>query len=509
MNWKMMDLAVKYLSVPALKEWKTTVLGMSIWMQAIVVGALVLLVGVSLLSLFWGLKMNRSARFAAGSVSVFHITLILLVSAYSMEEQKALIIAACAGAAAGFLYAFLERVFQFAAGFVFGTVLTAWLLPEYFHMKLDTQSGRIWRLVIAIAAGVLFALLAKKLRFVLTALEGGVVLGLLCDVFLPVTKIPWISEKLTGNQILNFLPLAIAALGLLIQFFQWIAMIREQRALRIPTGEEREYSSGEQTNQSGEEKAESEENTVRDEDVITMAAAEEVLVEKAKELAMAASRSAQNARLKERYEDVKEGLYTSEVAAKRLGISEEEFLEGMRKSGYLPSSEESSESSDDSSSSGTEDALQNENKSENKSEKSGSEEIAAAFSDSSADEDHFAEKGADAEDTERTDTGSAYSESADEDHFAEKSAGAEDTESADTGSAYSESADEDQTAEKGAGAGSVDDGSTDAGSTESNGAAAGSTELNGADDEGTESNSAGYKTSLSKEKNGKRKQKKH
>ncbi len=349
MNWNMMDLAVKHLNISALKEWKDTVLEMSIWMQAIVVGALVLLIGASLLSLFWGLKMTRSARFAAGSTSVFHITLIILIAEYSMESQKALIISAIAGVAAGFIYAFLERVFQFAAGFVFGTVLATWLLPEYFHMKLNAQSGRIWRLVIAIAAGVLFALIAKKLRFILTALEGGIVLGLLCEVFLPVTKIPWISEKLTKAQILNLLPLVIAGVGLLIQLFQWIAMIREQKALQIPSGEERdnisvdngEESPSEETAEAGADASQNE-----DDEIVSMAAAEEVLVEKARELALAASRSAQKARLKERYADVAEGMYSAEVAAKRLGITEEEFLDGMKKSGYLPESEADAESED-------------------------------------------------------------------------------------------------------------------------------------------------------------------
>ena len=106
--------------------------------------------------------MKRSARFAAGAVSVFYIVLVILVTEYSFPMEKALICSALAGAGAGFLYAFLERVFQFAAGFVFGTVLSAWLLPVCFHTKMTSGKGRIWALVIAIAAGVLFALAAKN-----------------------------------------------------------------------------------------------------------------------------------------------------------------------------------------------------------------------------------------------------------------------------------------------------------------------------------------------------------
>ncbi len=333
----MMDLAVKYLNVTALREWKHIMLDMDLWMQAVVIGAFVFLLGASLLSWLWGLKMNRSARFAVGITSVFHMVLILCVREYSVDLTKAFIIAAIAGVAAGFLYAFLERGFQFAAGFVLGTVLGKWLVPQCFHMGLNTQPGRIWRLVIAVAAGILFALLAKKLRFLLTAIEGGVVLGLLCDTFLAVTEIPWVTDKLSDAQILNLFPIVLAGVGILIQFFQWIGMIREQRSLRIPAGEERDYTgdqSSDQDKSADENTAGEGETSAQDEDAISMAEAEEVLVEKAKELAVAATRSAQNARLKERYEDVAEGLYTSKIAADRLGITEEAFLEGMKKSGY-------------------------------------------------------------------------------------------------------------------------------------------------------------------------------
>ena len=346
MNWKMLDLAVRRLNVFALKEWKSTFLGMSVWMQAILVGALVLLIGVSVLSCWWGIRMKRSARFAAGAVSVFYIVLIILVTEYSIEMDKALIYAALAGVGAGFLYAFLERIFQLAAGFVFGTVLSAWLLPTCFHMKMTSGKGRIWALVIAIAAGVLFALAAKKLKFLLTALEGGVVLGLLCDAYLPVNstvqKIPWIKDKLTQNQVLNLLPLLIAATGALVQLIQLLSIRAEQKALASPTGEERDLASDSAAGKAdaSDSEAAREEEAQPDEETISMVQAEEVLVEKAKELALAAARSAEQARLKERYEDVAAGLYSAKIAAGRLDMSEEAFTAGMKRAGYSIPGEE-------------------------------------------------------------------------------------------------------------------------------------------------------------------------
>ena len=351
MNWKMLDLAVRRLNVSALREWKDTLLGMSIWMQAIVVGALVLLIGTSVLSCWWGLKMKRSAKFAAGAAAVFHIVLIILIMEYSVSDVKALLIAAASGVGAGFLYAFAERFFQFAAGFVFGTALPVWIFPKFFHMKATEGKGRIWTLVIAIAAGVLFALLAKKLRWVLTALEGGVVLGLLCDAFLPVNRIPLVKDKLTDAQTVNLLPLVIAASGVLIQLMQLLSIRAEQRALAIPTGEERDrMSDPEQEQNESAQSQEEGEAAPPDEDAISMEQAEEVLVEKAKELALAAARSAEHVRLRERCEDVAAGLYSAKIAAERLGMSEEAFEAEMKRAGYqvpgtqTPQTEETAES---------------------------------------------------------------------------------------------------------------------------------------------------------------------
>ena len=131
MNWKMMDLAARQLNADALNQWKDAFLSMSIWMQAILVGVLVLLIGASVLSCWWGFRMNRSARFLAGAASVFFIVVILLTTEYPQENWKALLIAAAAGVGGGFLYAFLERAFQFVAGFV-----SRVKNPDFDHVKL-------------------------------------------------------------------------------------------------------------------------------------------------------------------------------------------------------------------------------------------------------------------------------------------------------------------------------------------------------------------------------------
>ena len=343
MSWKMMDLSVRQLNAEALRDWKETFLSMSIWMQAILVGVLVLLIGASALSCWWGFRMTRSARFAAGATSTFFIVLILLTTEYPQNAVKALLISAGAGVWGGVLYVFLERAFHFLAGFVLGTVFAAWLLPKVMHLEPGGAKGGIWALVIALAAGAVFALLTRKLKIVLTALEGGVVLGLLVDAFLPVSDIPWISEKLSEAQLLNLLPLVLAATGMLIQLLQFLSIRAEQKSLQIPAGEERE---GDGRSAEGGDKPGNDPGSPDDhpgepeEDTVSIEQAEEVLVEKAKELALAAARSTQQTRLRERCEDVSQGLYSAKTAADRLGMSEESFLQEMKRAGYTVPEEE-------------------------------------------------------------------------------------------------------------------------------------------------------------------------
>ncbi len=349
MNWKWMDLFYKNLNPPAIREWTQIFLQMEIWMQAVVFGLFVFLIGICILECWWGWRMNVYARFAAGFALGFHVFLIILTAGGFAGPGKALLYAALAGAVLGALNAWLERVFQFAVGFVFGTVFSSWFLPACFHLKLSSGGGRIWSLVICVAAGALFALAAKKAGFLLTALTGGIVLGNICCAFLPagklpLDKIPFLSEKLSKGQLKNLIPILIAASGALIQLLQVLADRKARKELEIPSGESlgHAFESGSVRNTPGQDQAGSSSSEEKDADTITMAQAEAVLVEKARELAQAASRSTQSARARDRYEDVAEGLYGADVAAKKLGMTEEEFLEGMKRCGYGPAEEEAS-----------------------------------------------------------------------------------------------------------------------------------------------------------------------
>jgi hypothetical protein len=172
-------------------------------------------------------------------------------------------------------------------------------------------------------------------------------------------------------------------LGFVIQLIQFLVIWREQRALRIPAGEEQESGSGVEKTQdasdgSGDGTAGEASGQDAQEEGISIAQAEEVLVEKAKELALAAARSTQQVRLKERCEDVAQGLYDAKTAADRLGMTEEAFLQEMKKAGFsLPQDFEAKEKGDGStaagsSNEGTESSNESAESIESKTEASGS-----------------------------------------------------------------------------------------------------------------------------------------
>ena len=343
MIWKWMDLVTEYLNPDALIKYKENIAAMSPWLQGIIIGAVFLLAGCALLELLFALQMGKYARSVVGFSAGFAVCWLILSGYTEIEELRIVLYSLGVGVAAGLLNAFLERVFQFAVGFLYGTALATWLVPQILHMDLGRNPGRILRLFIAIAAGGLFALLARKLRPVLAALLGGTILGLLIEVFLPYASIPFLPQilKLSEGMYRNLLPLVLAAIGILIQLPQWIRVIREQKERKLleeRNAEETRESSGEETDSPEEE---THQETVPTPAAVSVAEAEAILVEKARELALAASRNAEDVRIRDRYEDVAEGLYGADIAAARLGMTVEAFLEGMRESGYaIPGEEE-------------------------------------------------------------------------------------------------------------------------------------------------------------------------
>ena len=201
--------------------------------------------------------------------------------------------------------------------------------------------------MIAIAAGVLFALLAKILRPVLSALLGGTVLALLTESFVSYESIPYLPQilDLSEGMYRNILPLAFAGIGFLVQLPQWIAGVREEKERKAAERYAAQLSADSSESSADSAPQETEENAQTDRGQtqagLSVAEAEAVLVEKARELALAASRNAEEMRLRERYEDVAEGLYSPQAAADRLGMTEEQFLEGMKLSGYeVPNTEQ-------------------------------------------------------------------------------------------------------------------------------------------------------------------------
>ena len=347
MSWKWLDLVTGYLNPDALAGCRDSIITMTPWIQGILIGAVFLLAGGALLELFFGLKMQKFARFVTGLSVGFAVCFVILDGYTETETVAMLLYSLAAGIAAGLLYTFCERAYRFAEGFLFGTALASWLVPQILNMEADGRTGRIVRLVIAIAAGVLFALLAKILRPVLSALLGGTVLALLTESFVSYESIPYLPQilDLSEGMYRNILPLAFAGIGFLVQLPQWIAGVREEKERKAAERYAAQLSADSSESSAGSAPQETEENAQMDRGQtqagLSVAEAEAVLVEKARELALAASRNAEEMRLRERYEDVAEGLYSPQAAADRLGMTEEQFLEGMKLSGYeVPNTEQ-------------------------------------------------------------------------------------------------------------------------------------------------------------------------
>ena len=343
MSWEWMDLVTDYLNPDALADFRDTIAQMNPWIQGIMVGAVLLLAGTAFLELLSGVNMLKFARFVSGLAVGFSACYVIVYGYSDPDEVKLLLYSLAVGAAAGALNAFLERAYRFIIGFLFGTAFGTWLVPNILKKELADNPGRIYRLLIAAAAGILFALLAKKMRFVLSALLGSTILGLLIESFVSYRDIPYLPEtlELSEGMYRNILPLVLAGIGALIQLPQFISLVRREREMRIPPGEVTDSFYG-PSEESTEDRQQNEDNGQAGPAVMNVADAEAALVEKARELALAASKNVEDVRARERYEDVAEGLYSPETAARRLGITEEEFLEGMRQNGFAVPGEEDS-----------------------------------------------------------------------------------------------------------------------------------------------------------------------
>ena len=341
MNLQWLNLVTDYLNPYALDECVKASLAMRPWVQGILAGVLILLTGAAVIEWIGGLYEQRSSRVFVGLSCGFSVCFVILRGYTALDEVHLLLYSLLAGVLTACVNAFLERVFRGVTGFLFGDALAFWLLPSVFHMDLSTTQAGGVRLAIALGAGVLFALLTGKLRPVFSALLGGTILALEAGLFIPWEKLTILEQAGISEDLARFILAAIlVVIGLLVQLPKYIRQIRAQRDAQLASvyvPEEDSTASGEGTGQEngpedGQEGAQAQ--ILDDSAALSVEQAEEVLVEKARELAQAAVKSTEDMRLRERYEDVAQGLYSPEAAANRLGIRVEDFLQGMRVNGY-------------------------------------------------------------------------------------------------------------------------------------------------------------------------------
>lgn len=338
MIWEWMNCVTENLNPDALMQCRSTIGELSIWVQALLVGMLVLLAGCCLIECLFGLRMKAFSRFLTGFSLAFVVCFLLLYQRVDLNETGLVLYPALAGVTGGLMYAYLEHAFRFVTGFAFGLALATWLLPMM-NVDVSDHPGRIWRVAAAAVVGIACALLTNKGRFLLSAVTGAAALALLAETFIPYDRIPYLSEGLGLSEAMyrNLLAAVLAAAGILIQLIQLLVLRRKKKteaaaeARRAEEAAERERSRDDGRENPEEENGPEEQEPAED---VSIADAEAILVEKARELAAAAARKSQMVRLQDRYADVAEGLYGPEVAARKLGMTQEAFLEGMRSSGF-------------------------------------------------------------------------------------------------------------------------------------------------------------------------------
>ena len=355
MIWEWMNCVTENLNPDALMRCRNTIGELSVWMQALLFGMLVLLAGCCLVECLFGLRMKEFPRFLTGFAIAYCVCFVLLYQRLELNEMGLVLYPALAGVTGALMYTYLEHGFRFVTGFAFGLALATWLLPLWFSMDVSEHPGRIWRVAAAAAVGVIFAVLTNRGRILLSALTGAAVLALLAETFIPYDRIPYLSDRLGLDEGMyrNALAAVLAAVGILIQGIQFLVLDRKRKAEEAAAArrEEQEAAERERRAEPDAEGNDREADAPAGQDPaeeVSMADAEAVLVEKARELAAAAARRSQMARLQDRYADVAEGLYGAEVAARKLGMTQEAFLDGMRSSGYLLPEDPAEEPSADS-----------------------------------------------------------------------------------------------------------------------------------------------------------------
>ncbi len=338
MDWQILNIVSEALSPTALmdfKDWFPEFSGMA---QSVLIFLLVLTFGAMMLECFSGFRLGALERFLVGFGPGSVISLMILTVSYEYEEQDALLYALAIGAIFGVLNVLLNRVFLFAAGFVAGNALIRYL--EFNYMDFDDEGtlGIGLMLAVSLAMALFFALFAKKLPYLFSAIIGGCLLGLMIGVFVPYEDIPYASYYVDFTLAQTLFCALLCLIGFFVQKGRYRKKVREEEeeaARKVRDAEEKEAWARKVEKEEELEEAVGEGEAIPESSVQEL---EENLVEKARELAKDAAKEAvkiaENARLQDRFQDVEDGLYAPEIAAQKLGLSKQEFLDEMRRSGF-------------------------------------------------------------------------------------------------------------------------------------------------------------------------------
>ena len=200
MIWNILEHFSNLMTSAAAGVWREAFAMLPAWMKAIAVFLLVLTLGMSLMECWWGYKMNAGARFFAGLGSGVNVAFLIAALTVGTEDRKVLIWVLAAGAGCALVYCLLPRLYLAAGGVILGCTAAAAAGRFFPALEQGSRNGRILLAVLATAGGILAGIFAVKLGGVLHGLIGGALLGTILAGLIPLERISFLSNIPAMNQ---------------------------------------------------------------------------------------------------------------------------------------------------------------------------------------------------------------------------------------------------------------------------------------------------------------------
>ncbi len=393
MIWNLLEHMSNLMTSAAVSVWTEAFRGLPLVVKTLAVFFLFLTLGMCIMECWGGFRLRGPERFLLGLGLGVEISFVLFALMLGTEDMKVLIYVLCAGFVCAFINLLLPRVFLGVCGFILGSIAGGELVRAVASLQENADTKRWIILGAAIAGCLLFVLFGKKFAGVAHGLIGGAFLGAVIGSMIPLDKIPVLWDTLDlSRRIFRIIVVAVfAGTGILAQEIQLSAIRKRERLYGPDSSSNIPRADADESGQKSTAPGNTEEDPLKWSgsgaaaglsggaaaghaaygrplspgrggasghpgnaaqnvaDFVEMDAIarveEESLLEAgedlegksqalAKQLTATVAKAVAAARLQDRCEDVAEGLYSSDIAAGKLGISIQLFLEAMQLKGF-------------------------------------------------------------------------------------------------------------------------------------------------------------------------------